>query len=314
MDLNKYIVTTTIYEPSIAIKKFAQMSDWTFIIVGDTKTPHDDYYALQDTHKNVVYLDPNYQYSNYELLSSLIGWNSIQRRNIGYIEAYKRGADIIASIDDDNIPYDNWGKEILLNQNIVCDYYYNKDDKINIWDPLSTTKYKHLWHRGFPLELIKTKNNLNNHKITIMPSVQADLWNGDPDVDAIERLQFDLNCDFNDEQYPFCGKDVSPFNSQNTFFTRDSIKDFYLFPHVGRMDDIWGSYYLQSKGYKVIYNKPTVYQDRNVHNYLNDFMKEYDGYINNKQLIESLSHDPDNIKKFIPEVSWKSFQEYKKYF
>jgi hypothetical protein len=314
MSANKFIVTTTIYKPSIAINKFAQLNDWTLIIVGDKKTPHDDYYDLQKTHKNVIYLDTVYQHNNYNLLSTLIGWNCIQRRNIGYIEAYKRGADIIASIDDDNIPYDNWGKEILLNQNIVCDYYYNTDDKINIWDPISTTKYNYLWHRGFPLELIKTKNNIKSKKMSIVPSVQADLWNGDPDVDAIERLQYDLNCNFDDEQFPFFGKGISPFNSQNTFFTRNSIKDYYLFPYVGRMDDIWGSFYLQSKGHNVIYNKPTVFQDRNVHNYMNDFMKEYDGYIHNKDLIESLFINPENIKKFIPELSWNSFQEYKKYF
>lgn len=80
------------------------------------------------------------------------------------------------------------------------------------------------------------------------------------------------------------------------------------------MDDIWGSYYLQSKGHSVIYNNPTVYQDRNIHDYLIDFQKEYNGYINNKLLIESLIKNPDNIRSFIPEISWNSFQEYKKYF
>lgn len=102
---------------------------------------------MQNSNENVIYLDTEYQNENYNTLSNLIGWNCIQRRNIGYIEAYKRGADIIASIDDDNIPYDNWGKNILLNKSIICDCYYNIDTKINIWDPLSVTKYKHLWHR-----------------------------------------------------------------------------------------------------------------------------------------------------------------------
>jgi hypothetical protein len=312
--MNKYIVTTTIYEPSIAINKFAKLNDWNLIIVGDKKTPHSDYYNLQNSYKNVKYLDIEYQEKNYSHLSELIGWNCIQRRNIGYLEAYNQGANIIASIDDDNIPYDNWGKEILLNKNITCDCYYNTDKNINIWDPISTTKYKNLWHRGFPLELIKTKNNLEKKIMNIKSSVQADFWNGDPDVDAIQRLQYDLNCTFNDEKFPFFGNGISPFNSQNTFFTRESIKDYYLFPYVGRMDDIWASFYLQSKGHKVIYNKPTVYQDRNIHNYLTDFIKEYNGYINNKKLIESLLKNPDNIKEYIPDISWNSFQEYKKYF
>ena len=36
-------------------------------------------------------------------LSKLIGWNCIQRRNFAILEAYERGAEIIALIDDDNI-------------------------------------------------------------------------------------------------------------------------------------------------------------------------------------------------------------------
>ena len=47
--------------------------------------------------------------------------------------------------------------------------------------------------------------------------------------------------------------------------TKKIIKDYFLFPHIGRMDDIWASYYVESLGYKVVYNYPTVYQDRNEH-------------------------------------------------
>ena len=28
------------------------------------------------------------------------------------------------------------------------------------------------------------------------------------------------------------------------------IKDYFLYPHVGRMDDIWASYYVQAKAMK----------------------------------------------------------------
>ena len=32
-------------------------------------------------------LDPQYQEKHYKELSDIIGWNSIQRRNIGFLEA-----------------------------------------------------------------------------------------------------------------------------------------------------------------------------------------------------------------------------------
>jgi hypothetical protein len=308
--MKKYIVTTTIFKPSDALYKFASIDEWKLIVVGDKKTPHEDYNNMD----NIIYMNPDYQEEKYSELSDLIGWNCIQRRNLGYIEAYNLGADVIASIDDDNIPYDNWGKELFLNKETICSKYHNIDSNIKIWDPISTTKYKYLWHRGFPLDLIKYKNNISSNFEKIIPSVQADFWDGDPDVDAIERLIYNLNCSFTDDKFPFCGEGISPFNSQNTFFTRETMKDFFLFPFVGRMDDIWGSYYYQSKGHKVIYNKPSVYQERNIHNYITDFSKEVDGYINNKNLIESVIKNSDNIKDFIPKRSWDAFEEYKKYF
>ena len=46
------------------------------------------------------------------------------------------------------------------------------------------------------------------------------------------------------------------------------------------MDDIWASYYVQAKGFKVLYNKPSVYQDRNVHDLTKDMEKDI-GYKNN---------------------------------
>jgi hypothetical protein len=48
--MKKFIVTTTINEPTKATLKFcniAKEKDWTFVIVGDTKTPHHLYNELQ---------------------------------------------------------------------------------------------------------------------------------------------------------------------------------------------------------------------------------------------------------------------------
>ena len=54
----------------------------------------------------------------YPELSDAIGWNSIQRRNIGLLYAYEQGADVIATVDDDNIPYDDWGQNLLVGQTV----------------------------------------------------------------------------------------------------------------------------------------------------------------------------------------------------
>ena len=59
-----------------------------------------------------------HQHNKWNKLSRMIGWNCIQRRNFAILEAYERGAQIIALIDDDNIPYNNWFKKIFVNKNI----------------------------------------------------------------------------------------------------------------------------------------------------------------------------------------------------
>ena len=311
MNIMNYIVTTTIFPPSKALKKFETLKNWKLIVVGDKKTPHE----LYEKNDNIIYLNPEYQEKNYKNLSDLIGWNCIQRRNIGYIEAFKRGASIISSIDDDNIPLDNWGSELFLNKTIDCKVYSPLNKKINVWDPFSATNYPMYWHRGYPINLIKEKNKVNyNRSSSKLIDIQADFWNGDPDIDAIERLIYTPDCTFDDSLFPFTGSVMAPFNSQNTFFTRDSMKDFFLFPYVGRMDDIWGSFYAQAKGRNVLYNKATVIQERNEHDYLIDFSKEVNGYLNNEKIINDILIDAENISKYIPDISYSAFKEYKKYF
>ena len=123
--MNKFIVTTTINNPTIATLKFCEIADkknWQFVIIGDTKTPHQEYRLLEKNFKNVKYLDPQQQGELYTELSEIIGWKTIQRRNIGFLYAYDNGADVMATVDDDNIPYENWGIN-YIGQTIEVDMY-----------------------------------------------------------------------------------------------------------------------------------------------------------------------------------------------
>ena len=146
----------------------------------------------------------------------------------------------------------------------------------------------------------------------IKPDIQANFWNGDPDIDAVCRMIFKPECNFNKKVFPFYSKKISPFNSQNTLISRKVIKDYFLFPHIGRMDDIWASFYVTSKKYQVLYNEPTVYQKRNVHNLIKDFKDEYIGYDNSLKLVESLYMNSENIYNFLPKKSSLAFEEWKK--
>jgi hypothetical protein len=104
-----------------------------------------------------VYLHPEQQERDYKELSDAIGWKKIQRRNIGFVYAYQNGADIVATVDDDNIPYENWGKDLHVGKKVERDFY--ETDNL-VFDPLSVTNNSNLWHRGYPIECIPTKNNV----------------------------------------------------------------------------------------------------------------------------------------------------------
>jgi hypothetical protein len=297
-----YIATTTINKPTEALKKFAKNKECKLIVALDKNSKP---FKL----KNSVVLSTKYQEKKWPKLSNLIGWNCIGRRNFAILKAYEMGAKIIALIDDDNIPYDSWFKKIYIGSKINA-------NKVNInkpvFDPVGYTNHKDLWHRGYPLEMVYGRKYKSDGKRKISPDVQASFWNGDPDIDAVTRVIFAPSCKFKKNYFPFFSRKISPFNSQNTLLNRKIIKDYFLFPHIGRMDDIWASYYVASKKYKILYAEPTVFQKRNKHNYLTDFNLEVLGYKNNVNLIKSLKKNPDNIKKFLPKKSILAFEEWKK--
>ena len=304
-NLKKFIVCTSINKPTLAVRKFDMMKDWKLVIVGDKKTPKN--YKL----KNGVYLSPNKQEKIDKKLSDLIGWNCIQRRNFGILYAWKNGADVVAVVDDDNIPYQDWGKNLLIDNEIKTNFYTTKS---LAFDPISATNHNNLWHRGFPIQILNERNDKKKQKKIITPDIQADFWNGDPDIDAICRMEHHPICNFKDRYFPIASNKISPFNSQNTFLSKKVLPHYFLFPHIGRMDDIWASFYVISKGYKVVYNKASVFQKRNEHDLTKDMLKEFIGYENNLNLLKDLKKNAKNIKNYIPKKSQLAFLRYQSHF
>ena len=300
--MKKYIVTTTINAPTEAIELYDSKKDWELIVIGDKKTPNDYHLA------NGLYVSPDDQEKIDPALSDAIGWNSIQRRNFGTLLAYQNGADIVAFVDDDNIPLDHWGNNILIDSEVECNHY--EIDSL-CFDPIAVTNYPHLWHRGFPLQLLSSRNYPEPYQRTIKVDIQADFWNGDPDVDAICRMEHKPECDFDTAVFPISSNAISPFNSQNTFIARRVIPDYFLYPHIGRMDDIWASFHTQSQGHRVVYQAPSVYQQRNPHDLTIDFNKEIVGYQKNFSIIKDLVHNSYAVENYLPVKSRLAWNLYR---
>jgi hypothetical protein len=284
--VKKFIVTTTINKLTPALEKFDSMSDWHLIAVGDKKTPDLKL-------KNGTYISADDQKKLGFECEKHIPWNVIQRRNLGYLLAVREGADLIATVDDDNIPYEFWGNNIKVNNyvtrrkisaELACDSLYEHG---------SVTSRK-IWHRGFPVQLLEERHKATEDISSGFVDVEAGLWDGDPDIDAVCRIAggpFDLK--FANKQFLIDNKCFSPYNTQNTIFSRRVSPSMCLLFNVGRMDDIWASYMTQrimrELNSNVLFTGPTVYQDRNEHDLSIDLKAEVLGYRKNLEFLQKLN-------------------------
>ena len=80
------------------------------------------------------------------------------------------------------------------------------------------------------------------------------------------------------------------------------------------MDDIWAAYYVQAKRYRVVFDRPSVYQRRNVHDLVRDMRQEYLGYGNNLALVCDLARDPELIAAYLPGQATLAWSLYRRHF
>ena len=283
------LACTTIHIPH-ALKLLRKCGEEVrFFVAGDKKTP-----ALEV----VRMLDDNSYYSagdGFSLwkCSEAIGFNTLARRNIAFLEALKWGADVIVSWDTDNYPLDT-------------DYFNCFEDIFALpfcgikatggsgW--LDPGKYLSppTRHRGFPIQRRHTP--VYTPVVDAKVGVATGLVLNDPDVDAIHRIEH-APASQQVSLLVEAGFVVDPhtwlvYNTQNTATVRELIPAWFLAPGVGRMDDIFGSMVVQrvarERNYHVHIGQPFVVQQRHEHDLIKDMRTEIDGYENVVKFAELL--------------------------
>ena len=273
-----YVVITTINKPTEAVFRLSKRNDIKTIVIGDNKTPKNW------THKNISFFSIEDQKKLGFTVIPLLPLNHYSRKIIGYLIAMSYNADNIIDLDDDNYPDELWTFPSRQDEiNLITGF----KGFFNAYSYFSTEK---IWPRGFPLEQIK-----NNNKSTFITgsSKSIGIWqglaNGDPDVDAIWRLT-NISKEFQfDSRIPL-GLDegiASPFNSQNTLIIKELFPLLYLPSTVTfRYTDILRSLVAQPimwlMGYRLGFVSANVYQARNYHNLMDDFVSEIPMYTNTK--------------------------------
>ena len=314
------LVTTTIHVPRFLTDVLANaetnghLDRLSVIVIGDRKTPPavGDFLAdLGRRHPAVQFLDVAAQsrlLRRWPALDLFLRYDSIQRRNVGYLQAARDGADLIITMDDDNYVTDDdlIGHHAIVGTTAEVPVVSHPSGWWNVCERLTAEPARRFYHRGFPKSQ-QTWTTGGHHIETsgVRVVANAGLWLGAPDVDATTHIEEPIDVA---AMQPIDGSDVCalasgtwcPLNSQNTAFDIAALPALYL-PvmhdwvrgyRIARMDDIWMSYALRAiadaRGEAVSYGPPLVRQERNPHNFLADLATELAGYLLTERLIEYL--------------------------
>lgn len=281
------LIITSISQPNPALVSFAGASienNIDYILIGDVKSPSGftlpgcDFWSIERQRS----LD-------YELAKDLPKQH-YARKNLGYLIAIRRGAEIIIETDDDNFPREDfWQKRLPMSTARVAENV----GWINVYRYFTEAA---IWPRGFPLQHIHKKalslDSLPEEELYC--PIQQGLADGNPDVDAIYRLVMPLPVSFFRQPRLIVGKaSWAPFNSQNTTWFKDAFPLLYIPSYCNfRMCDIWRSFVALricwANGWGVLFHGPTVWQERNEHNLLKDLEDEVPGYVYNATICANL--------------------------
>jgi hypothetical protein len=285
------LVITTISPPNEVLRTYASECtgrDIRFIVVGDKKSPPD--FSLE----GCEFLDIPQQMETGFTLAPLLPVNHYSRKNLGYLKAMRSGARVIMETDDDNAPKPGFFDLKPVRQSVkTC----RREGWMNVYRYFSD---EFLWPRGYPLQLILDPVAQPEHfpEELIISPIHQGMADGAPDVDAIFRLTRPEHIEFLNQPDLALGNNVwCPFNSQNTVWAQQAFMLMYL-PSTCtfRMTDIWRSFIAQriawTCGWKILFTKSTVIQERNPHSLMADFRDEIPGYLNNMQIAETLSALP----------------------
>jgi hypothetical protein len=318
-------VTTTINKP-IFFEEYIENieshghnpTNIEFLVVGDLKTPLEveDYCNRleAETGYEIRYLGVRKQKKWLESrgldeLESYIPHNSIQRRNIGYLDACERGADVIVSLDDDNLARDDdiaaefasVGETQEVLEVSTPNDWYNCASMLEYEDEDSRDVY----HRGFPYSKRDEEQDYSFERTERKVMIRAGLWLDVPDIDVITHLErspraSSLREEFDDELVALSDGTYCPVNTQNTAFHTDLMPLIHTIPmgdtvegmEVSRFDDIWLGFFaekiLHSLGETVTYATPLSTHDRNTHNLKRELEHEAIGIRLNEVLVKIL--------------------------
>jgi hypothetical protein len=300
------IVVTTIFEPRFLDGYVANLDkhghdDTGIIVITDRKTPPPvyercAYHARRGRQVICLTLDEQEQFlSRFGELANRVPYDSDNRRNIGFLMALERGADVMITIDDDNYVLDDSdfvGEHLAAGTSVTLPEVSASDGWINLCGMLESNVASDIFPRGFPYFARRTNRELARVESTADVAVNVGLWLSDPDVDAMTRLTLAPNISAFRGDSILLGRNTwTPINTQNTAVVREAIAAYYYVRmgfslgglRIDRYGDILSGYLLQkavkTRGAGIRIGTPIADHRRTPHNLFKDLYHELAGMV-----------------------------------
>jgi hypothetical protein len=305
------IVVTTIFEPRFIdgylanIERHGRRDSVDLIVIIDRKTPPTVAQACAEAKARgyrveCPALDEQEAFlAKFPSMKDRIPYNSDNRRNVGFLMALDRGAELLISIDDDNYCLDDSdfvGEHAVVGETADVEESESSDGWFNIGTMLTTSAGVDIYPRGFPY-FARRQQTADSRQQTLRTrnarvAMNAGLWLSDPDVDAISRIAIGPQVSAADRGPHFLGpRTWSPINTQNTGIARDAIAAYYYVRmgfNVGgltidRYGDILSGYLCQAcvkaRGEAIRIGSPVADHRRTPHNLFKDLYHELAGVV-----------------------------------
>lgn len=314
------IVVTTIFEPAFVAGYIANLAkherrDTDVIVIVDRKTPprvaqlcselaREGWSVLCPT------LDEQETFlSRFPSMRNRVPYNSDNRRNIGFLMALDRGADVLITIDDDNYclgDSDFVGEHLHAGAKSSGHATASSDGWLNFCDLLSGSARDPIFPRGFPYFARRKDRTLETvQESPATTAINVGLWLSDPDVDAISRLAQAPRIDaFRGGSLYVSSGTWSPINTQNTALSREAVAAYYYVRmgfdvgglKIDRYGDILSGYFVQkcvkAKGEAIRVGTPIADHRRTPHNLFKDLYHELAGMVIIEELIPEIIESP----------------------
>src|SRR5262245_21715179 len=233
------LVTTTVHVPRCLesylanAARFGHGDRLSVIVVGDRKTPWETGDFLEELNgrfpSRLKYLDLGAQETllrKWPALDLTLRFNSIQRRNVGYLQAAMDGAEVIVAFDDDNFAtYEDYvGAHSIVGREQRVPVVRHASGWWNVCQRLACAPPRRFYHRGYPKSQQDWKREGQEIETQVVqPVVNAGLWLKNPDVDATTNIEEPLNVVGMElvsggRVCALAAGTWCPFNSQNTAF------------------------------------------------------------------------------------------------